>query len=55
MTYKFDLEDFDKRLIEKLSRQGKAPVGGSLIARLREEARKRRLPKPPTRSISSGI
>lgn len=55
MTYKFDLEDFDKKLIEKLNRQGKPQVGGPLIEQLREQARKRRLPKPPSRSISSGI
>lgn len=47
MAYKFDLEDFDKRLIEKLNRQGKPQVGGPLIERLREAARKPRLPRVP--------
>ena len=47
MAFKFDLEDFDNKLIEKLSRQGKPQVNGTLIERLREEARKPRLPRVP--------
>ena len=47
MTYKFDLEDFDKRLIEKLNRQGKPQVGDSIIERVKEAVRKRRLPRVP--------
>ena len=52
MPDKFTLEEHKKRMRDILKPQ---PVGGSLIERLREAARQRRLPKPPGRSISSGI
>ena len=47
MAYKFDLEDFDNKLIEKLNRQGKPQVGGLIIERLRQAVQKRRLPVTP--------
>jgi len=52
MPDRFTLEEHKKRMRDILRPQ---PVGGTLIERLREVSRKRRLPKPPTRSISSGI
>jgi len=45
MAYKFDLEDFDKKLIEKLTR--KPPTGGSLIERIRGAAGGLRKPLKP--------
>ena len=44
MPEKFTLDEHQKRMRDILKPQ---PVGGSLIERLREAAKKRRLPKLP--------
>jgi len=48
MPYKFDMEDFDKKLVEKLKRQGMPPAPISPLAdRIRRAVRKRKLPRLP--------
>ena len=44
MAFKFNLEDFDKKLIDKLKKSGQ-PQGNSLFNKLKEAAKKPRLPK----------